>query len=276
MLADLLTLGENAAPNTGTVYDGWKLLTPANRPGQLPVIDAALMALSEPELLIPVSSDGRGWAHMAAQQGEETFLTQWVARGLPIDQPTQQGFTPLHYAAAAGRDAVAALLLQARAPISAMAKNGWTPLDCAILAKAIPVALRLLAHGASSTLPLPADGLTSLQRAVRENMPEVVLALLERGAIIDARSAASLTALDYAILTRNESLVELLRARKAHKSVEMPPEHPEEQAVYTWLPPWFAPYLPQPPAQYRSSARFLPIIIGLVVILLVLLFFHER
>ncbi|MHB9132549.1 MAG: ankyrin repeat domain-containing protein [Armatimonadota bacterium] len=266
-------LTTNVTHSSEGLYDGWKMIALAARLGQQPVLGEALLALSDTLLLMPLSTDERAWIHLAAQQGNVEFIAAWIARELPIDLPTRQGFTPLHFAAAAGNERAVILLLDAGVAVSAKTGDGWTALDCAIVAHATPVALRLIERGASLSTPLPADGLTTLQRAVRENLPTIVEVMLQRNVDPNMRSAAGLTALDYAVQTGNEPLTALLRSHGAMLAVDLPLHQPEELAVRGWLPIFGLSSLPIDHASRHYSARFLLAAFLLVVAVLVILAF---
>lgn len=97
---------------------------------------------------------------LAALAGETTLAAKMIARGAEVNKP---GWAPLHYAAGAGHLPMIELLLEQNAYIDAASENGTTP----------------------------------LMFAARENKPEAVRLLVERGADPSLRNDAGLGAADY-------------------------------------------------------------------------------
>lgn len=254
---DVFTSGHGGDP-LQALYDGWKLLASAGRVGEWPILSDAL--LNAADLLRPLGADGRQWVHLAAIRGHADFVRQWIARGLPIDTLTTQGFAPLHFAAAGGHPEVVAVLLQASVQPAAQARGGWTPLDLAVRAQALPVVRLLLAHGASPNAALPPDGYTPLQRAVREGQVEMVQALLAAGADVNAPGGAG-TALAEAMQAGNPTLIALLRAHGAEERPTSHVDHANEALARGWLRPWaiFSPAETDhtPPPTVRALGRTL-------------------
>lgn len=76
------------------------------------------------------SPDGESTLMMACLRGNEEVARLLVERGADVNKP---GWTPLHYAATGGHQAIAAFLLDQNAYIDADAPNGNTPLMMAAL-----------------------------------------------------------------------------------------------------------------------------------------------
>lgn len=112
---------------------------------------------------------------LAALRGYRDLCDALIARGAAINKP---GWTPLHYAATSGDEAIVALLLQHGAAIDAEAPNGNTPL------------MMGAKYGSSA----------------------VVQRLLDAGADVQRRSKAGLNALDFALQGEHPDAIRMLRA----------------------------------------------------------------
>jgi len=113
---------------------------------------------------------------LAAWVGHQPLVEQFIKRGAEVNQP---GWTPLHYAAANGHDAVVALLLERYAFIDAQSPNLTTP----------------------------------LMMAVRGNHVSTVRLLLDEGADVNMKNQLGMSLLDFAEKQGNTSLVDALRER---------------------------------------------------------------
>ncbi|KAK8030403.1 hypothetical protein PG990_000137 [Apiospora arundinis] len=113
--------------------------------------------------------------HLAAQKGSLEQLQLCLAHTRvavnAVRQPNNQGESPLHYAAASGRDDVVEYLLAQGAAddVGLASRSGWTPLLCALspsegksAAMAMRVCARLLARGASPRGVVTAEGWSPL------------------------------------------------------------------------------------------------------------------
>jgi len=113
---------------------------------------------------------------MAAFKGNRPAAEALIAKGAAINRP---GWTPLHYAAAAGDDAIAGLLLEHGAKIDALsprASGSYTPLMLAAREGKEETALFLLKHGADPRLK-NGEGLTAAQIAARAEHASLAKAL---------------------------------------------------------------------------------------------------
>ena len=100
------------------------------------------------------------------------------------------GRTPLHYAAAEGRDIEVSQLLAAGADPNAQDDNGWTPLHFAAQSVSAGVTKALLDAGANTELR-DAHGNTPLWRAVMESKGDGSVIALLRGSGADPHAANS-------------------------------------------------------------------------------------
>ncbi|WHZ11666.1 MAG: ankrin repeat domain-containing protein [Burkholderiaceae bacterium] len=107
---------------------------------------------------------------MAALKGELAMVQQLIAKGADINKP---GWTPLHYAATGGHDAIVSLLLDHSAYIDAESPNGTTPLMMAAFYGTSSTVNLLLDQGADPTLKNQ-QGLTAIDFARRGHRPDAV------------------------------------------------------------------------------------------------------
>lgn len=155
--------------------------------------------------------------HLLCSTGTRSQLEVALLRKPDLNQPNTFGATPLHNAAEAGQAEFIPLLLAAGAnPHNAGGRfmQGKTPLFLAANAATVKA---LVAGGAQVNFKAPL-GVTPLHAAAERNSVEVVAALLEAGADINAqesRGQGANTPLINAIVKRNIPLVDLLLTRGA-------------------------------------------------------------
>ncbi|RYE97007.1 MAG: hypothetical protein EOO41_03970, partial [Methanobacteriota archaeon] len=119
------------------------------------------------------------------------------------------GWTPLHFAGAAGHAMAASMLLSAGVPVNAANRPGWTALHSAVCGRHASVTQILLDAGACTDA---ADefGRSPLHRAARIGSPEIVAQLLKMGASPRATTATGWTPLHYAVQHRHSTIAHLL------------------------------------------------------------------
>jgi len=96
-----------------------------------------------------VNANGETPLMMAALRGELEWASLLIARGAKVHQ---DGWSPLHYAAAGPEPRIVAMLLDRGAPIDARSPNNTTPLMMAAGYGAEPIVDLLLARGADMRL----------------------------------------------------------------------------------------------------------------------------
>ena len=108
----------------------------------------------------------------------------------PVNARDEDGFTPLHRAAAfSTTPAIISALLDAGAEVNARTENGWTPLHVAAAARTTPAFVTALLDAGAEVNARAEDGLTPLHGAAMiSTTPAIVTALLDAGA--DARAVA--------------------------------------------------------------------------------------
>jgi ankyrin repeat protein len=151
-------------PNQVNPVGGEPALVQALREGAMKVVDV-LLAQPGIDLETP-AMNGNTALMMAAYQHNAPAVTMLLARGAKVTQP---GWTALHYAAAAGDDAIARQLLEHGAAIDAPsppASGKFTPLMMAAREGHDRTVQLLLRAGADPALR-NSEGLTAQQIAAR-------------------------------------------------------------------------------------------------------------
>lgn len=110
---------------------------------------------------------------LAALMQDAKLVDALIAKGAEVNK---SGWTPLHYAASAGDDAIVTTLLNASAYIDAGSPNGTTPLMMAARAGHKSTIDLLLAQGADPSIKNQI-GMTALDFAQRYKEPDGITAL---------------------------------------------------------------------------------------------------
>lgn len=116
--------------------------------------------------------------------GENALMMAAINQDMPMVQTllakdaevNKKGWTPLHYAASAGDDAIAKVLIDHSAYIDAGSPNGSTPLMMAVAAGHVSTIKLLLDEGADSSIKNQL-GLNAVDIAKRYNHPDIADAL---------------------------------------------------------------------------------------------------
>jgi len=161
-------------PNQVNPVGGEPALVLALRENAMKVVDV-LVAQPGIDLETP-AMNGNTALMMAAYQHNGPAVTMLLARGARVTQP---GWTALHYAAAAGDDAIARQLLDHGAGIDAVsppASGKFTPLMMAAREGHDRTVQLLLRAGAATALR-NGEGLTAEQIATRAEKPAIAAAI---------------------------------------------------------------------------------------------------
>jgi len=157
-------LGSQVNPNEINPVGGEPALVLAVREGSMDVLQALL---AHPGVRVDTPAvNGNTALMMAAFKGNREAAEALIAKGAAVNRA---GWTPLHYAAAGGDNAIAGLLLQHGAKIDAVsprASGSYTPLMMAAREGKEDTALFLLKQGANPKLK-NGEGLTAAQIAAR-------------------------------------------------------------------------------------------------------------
>jgi len=148
----------------------------------------------------------------AVKRGDKDAVLALLRAHVPVDSPSGDGSTALHWAAYEDNVGLAELLLAAHADIAAVTRdNAITPLLIACQNGSAPMIELLLKHGANANQP-NALGTTPLMMASASGSVQAVKALLAHGAQVDLREHAhEQTALMFAAnLDRSEVIRTLI------------------------------------------------------------------
>ena len=138
-------------------------------------------------------NDGTPALHWAVRTDELEMARLLLGAGADPKQANRYGVTPLFLACANGNEAMIRLLLDAGADPNAADPTGETPLMEAARVGTLGAVKLLLERGAVLDARDPAFEQTALMVAVRENHPDVVAFLVERGADVNARTRTGAT-----------------------------------------------------------------------------------
>lgn len=167
-------LGARVDPNDTNPIGGEPPLVLALREGSMAVFETLL---EHPGTRVDTPAiNGNTALMMAAFKGNRAAAEALIAKGAAVNRP---GWTPLHYAAAGGDDAIAGLLLEHGARIDAPsphASGSYTPLMLAAREGKEDTARFLLEHGADPRLK-NGEGLTAAQIAARAEHPSLAKVL---------------------------------------------------------------------------------------------------
>lgn len=154
---------------------------------------------------------GRGWpcVALAAMNGQVDALRRMLDTGVPVDEPSVGGQTPLMLASRHGYIEVMRLLLDAGAKPGRADQIGQTPLHHAV-GSAQAAAARLLIERGADVTALSASDETPLMVAVREADRSTVRVLCEWPDSLQATNRAGLNAAWTAISGKRVSMLQIL------------------------------------------------------------------
>jgi len=145
-----------------------------------------------------------------------------IRAGAKVNAANDYGVTPLSLACTNRSAAIIERLLKAGADPNAALWTGETPvMVCAHTGNVETVKL-LLSHGADPNAKETQQGHTAVMRAVAEKHPEVVRALIDRGADVRARSKGGFTALLFASQQAEIASAKMLLAAGADVNEKTP------------------------------------------------------
>jgi ankyrin repeat protein len=142
--------------------------------------------------------DGTTALAWAANRDDLETAGLLIRAGAKVNVANDYGVTPLSLACTNRNAAMVKRLLNAGADPNAAMWTGETPLIVCARTGNVETVKLLLTHGADLNAKETQQGQTALMRAVGEKHPEVVQALVERGADVRARSKSGFTALLFA------------------------------------------------------------------------------
>ena len=146
----------------------------------------------------------------AVMSGHLETVNYLLSKGVDPDTACKHGHLALYLAAVHGHcDVVKALL------VKGAAINGSRALIAASLAGSLEIVELLLAHGADPNIQTHHDGYTALHWAARCGRPDIVIALLNKGASLNKGNLYGNTALNLAACNGHTDTVKALLARGA-------------------------------------------------------------
>jgi ankyrin repeat protein len=175
---------------------------------------ASLLAIDPTLIARKDSEEGYTPLMWAAAGGDKNMIAFLLSHGSRVNEKTTDGVTPLHLAVGSRQTAAVTLLLSKGADSDARTQEGDSPLFFAAAAHYLEGVDLLLSNGA----PINASdslGVTPLQAAAAEGYLEVVARFLARGANINAADKVGFTPLHDAVRQGHLEVVELLLSKGA-------------------------------------------------------------
>jgi ankyrin repeat protein len=171
-----------------------------------------------PDLTSARDEDGFSPLHLAAANGHKGVVEFLLMNKADVKAKDNAGSTPLHQAAAAEgqRTDLVEILLAHDADVNAADKRGLTPLHYATLANNLEVIKSLLAHGANINAKDNKAGHTPLILAVAKGDRGMVEALLANGADVNAADCEG-TPLAWARHKGHREIADLLGQHGGHE-----------------------------------------------------------
>jgi ankyrin repeat protein len=158
----------------------------------------------------------------AVRTGLPGMVKMLLRGGVDVNQPDDNGLTPLGLAARLGRLQCVKVLLEAGAEVSAGTEAGHAPVVEATANKHLYVATMLLDNGADKNVRT-AQGLSLMHIAAEKGSQELVKLFLRRGLNVNDAIPADYpffrhrTPLDFALGSRDLDMVSLLMKNGAEK-----------------------------------------------------------
>lgn len=171
-----------------------------------------------PDLVFNKDEDGFTPLHLAAANGYTEMADLLLANKADVNARDNSQSTPLHQAAAApGEHAdLLQLLISHKSDVNAADTNGLTPLHYAALADNGKAVKLLLTNGAHPDVRERVDGNTPLIIATGKGYKDVAEVLLANGADVNAADKKG-TPLAWAIHTGHPDIASLLRQHGGHE-----------------------------------------------------------
>jgi len=171
-----------------------------------------------PDLVFSKDDDGFTPLHLAAANGYMEMAEFLLANKADVHSKDNSGSTPLHQAATAEAQNADLLeiLIARKSDVNAEDKNGLTPLHYATLADRAKSVKVLLVHGAHTDVKDKVEGNTPLIIAAGQGHKDVAEALFGNGADVNAADKMG-TPLAWAIHTGHNDVADLLRQHGGHE-----------------------------------------------------------
>ena len=172
----------------------------------------------------PEPREGFTALQAAASSGNVEVARLLLAKGAEVNTPSQDGRTPLHFAAGGSSIELIALLLDHKANIDAV-QSGHpgkaTPMMYALQNGRVENLKLLLKRGANLKATFHGVGATALHVAAQMGQVEMSKVLLDAGIKIDARDQYQMTPLISAVTAGQREIAELLIERGSDVNASM-------------------------------------------------------
>ena len=158
--------------------------------------------------------------HIACTYGKQDLARKLINQGMPYDQPDQYGNTPLFSAAARNQLEIVKLLLEKGANVNIVSKNTKHTLLHSVCQSGALDSFKLIIDKAEDVNATNNQGQTAIMLASYARQPEMVKALLEKGADpnIVSKDGYMTSALHAACVQCMPEAVEALLGKKAKVS----------------------------------------------------------
>lgn len=195
----------------------WTPLTSAMYYGNVEIVK---LLLAHGGAVNPKFGDDHGFTtplYLPVVYGSTEIVEAMLAKGAdPNVRISEEKWTPLHLAARHGNQELVDLLLKYRANINAQMIDGRTPLMYALNNKRSKIAKTLINLTAKADIDIKSPiGGTALHHAVESSMVDIVQELIAKGADVNAEGFLGISALDIAIVNKNNDIAKLLESRGA-------------------------------------------------------------
>jgi len=167
-------------------------------------------------------ADRNNWTPLmyASWVDNPQLVTMLIRQGAKLDSKDGDGLTPLAIASQNSKIKAAQALILAGADVNEpVAKGGYTPLMLAAISGSSELVTALIDHGAKVNAVNP-GGVTALMIAAAGNRPSIAALLLRSGADVNARSEDGRTALSIAQANSNDALVRMLQEAAEHSGAK--------------------------------------------------------
>jgi uncharacterized protein len=171
---------------------------------------------NDPNLVFSKDEDGFTPLHLAAANGHTGIVEFLLTTRAEVNSKDNAGSTPLHQAAAGQHNDIVELLLAQKADVDATDKHGLTPLHYAALSNNQDVVRSLLIHDANANIKDNEHGSTPLIIAVAKGNKKITELLLAHGADVNLADDYG-TPLTWAIRMSHADVWDLLRQHGGHE-----------------------------------------------------------
>ena len=158
-----------------------------------------------------------GWTPLsyAAICGHLDIVKYLVSQGANVNAKTYDGQTPLHRAARCGHLDIAKYLVSQGADVNAKDDSGWTPLFNAVRPGHLDIVKYLVSQGVDVNAKLDGALTTPLHYAAADGYLDIAKYLVSQRADVNVKANDGQTALDCAIRNNNDEIADFLKQHGA-------------------------------------------------------------